>query len=142
MVSAQARATSVVPEVQVALLGQAEEWKPIAGWPYEVSDLGRVRRAGEAGVLNYRPQVYHRVRLSREGKATMFRVHVLVLNAFIGPRPPKWTADHKNGNKDDNRLCNLEWVTQAENNRRARALGLHHGNRKVVVGISHKEATK
>ena len=41
-----------------------------------------------------------------------------VLEAWVGPRPEGMECDHINGNPRDNRLCNLEWVTHAENVRR------------------------
>ena len=50
--------------------------------------------------------------------ATGFRtrlVHTLVLEAWVGKRPPNMVTNHKNGDKTDNRLENLEYVTQTEN---------------------------
>lgn len=41
-------------------------------------------------------------------------VHRLILEAFVGPGK-NLQANHKNGKRDDNRLCNLEWVTPKEN---------------------------
>jgi hypothetical protein len=43
------------------------------------------------------------------------RVHILVLEAFAGPRPPGLLSAHRNGVRDDNRLDNLRWTTQADN---------------------------
>ena len=48
----------------------------------------------------------------------------LVLEAWIGPRPEGMVTNHKNGDKTDNRLENLEYVTQTENMKHACALGL------------------
>ena len=46
------------------------------------------------------------------------RVHHAVLEAWGYPRPPGMECDHINGDPQDNRLENLEWVTPQENVRR------------------------
>ena len=118
-----------------------EEWLPIIGYEgwYEVSNLGRVRSLprkvpAKLGSLASRPGVllraalkrdgYPFVRLSKNGKNRVYLVHVLVAEAFIGPRAPLYELDHKNGNKMDNAVGNLEYVTRSENMRRAFAMGL------------------
>jgi hypothetical protein len=46
-------------------------------------------------------------------------VHTMVLSASVSPRPSDlYSADHINGCRTDNRLCNLEWVPIWENTRR------------------------
>lgn len=52
-------------------------------------------------------------------KAKSFLVHRLIAEAFLGECPGK-TVNHKNGNKTDNRLDNLEWMTDQENRDHAR----------------------
>ncbi len=42
-------------------------------------------------------------------------VHRLVLLAFVGPAPDGHEAGHRNGNRRDNSLANLQWITRAEN---------------------------
>jgi hypothetical protein len=49
-----------------------------------------------------------------ERRCTRF-VHHLVLETFVGPRPPGTECLHKNSNPADNRLSNLKWGTHAEN---------------------------
>ena len=51
-----------------------------------------------------------------------YRIHIYMALAWIGPRPKGHEIDHLNGNIDDWRLCNLQYVTYAENRRRAAIL--------------------
>lgn len=103
-----------------------EEWRPITGWEglYEVSHRGRVRSVGKGKgrrppgrVLcqRYNRDGYLRVRLTRNRQEWNPYVHALVLAAFVGPRPIGHDIDHKNGDRGDNRLENLEYVTTAVN---------------------------
>lgn len=106
-----------------------EVWKPIIGYEglYEVSDMGRVRRLTQRNKVCNRAYVYPRilkpcshskgykqVTLSRNGVSLSRSIHRLVLEAFIGERDGMQGA-HLNGVQSDNRLKNLKWVTQAEN---------------------------
>jgi len=53
--------------------------------------------------------------LRRGGKRVTVRVHRLVLEAFRGKRPTGKQCGHLNGNRTDNRLANLKWITPEEN---------------------------
>jgi hypothetical protein len=114
---------------QLPLPLETEEWRPVVGhegW-YEVSNLGRIRRTTPgpgtypgrilktgAGGTGYQP-----VRVEHEGKWTSGPVHRLVALAFLPPTTSERTeVDHKDGNKQNNRPDNLEWVTHGENMRR------------------------
>lgn len=107
-----------------------ERWATIADFPdYEVSDRGRVRRrTGGRGVRAGRvlkpqphPQGYVTVSLYRGTRKTWRRtIHSLVASAFLGPRPAGHVADHDDGDKTNNHVGNLEWVTQRVNLERAR----------------------
>lgn len=106
-----------------------EVWKPVVGHPgYEVSDLGRVRsldrwctQRGRGGklfrfwkpgrVLSGRQRGYQQVEIS----GRTFGVHALVLEAFVGPRPPGQVCRHLNGDRRDARLSNLAYGTHEEN---------------------------
>jgi hypothetical protein len=108
-----------------------ENWKPVPGYEglYDVSDLGNVRtyyagRGRFAGRL-YRAKP-HKVRISRhgypmtslckDGKTHQATVSRLVLMAFVGHPPPgRPYACHNNGQPANNRLCNLRWGSNAEN---------------------------
>ena len=92
-----------------------EHWKAIKKNPnYEVSDLGRVRNVKTGRVLKTFTSCggYLRVDLGRNCRV---KVHRLVALAFCGPRRGRPVVNHKNRDRHDNRACNLEWVTYAEN---------------------------
>ena len=115
-----------LPQVQESLLEQAEEWRTVDGWPYEVSSLGRVRRSGTKHVTKgFNHAGYVRHCLANGPVHRNRTAHILVLEAFVGLRPPQHECNHKDGVKTNNRLTNLEWVTKSENNRHAFALGLN-----------------
>jgi hypothetical protein len=108
-----------------------EEWRPIDGWPYEVSGLGRVRRASHvkqpARIMtpDKSSRGYFYVKLTdRDRSRTKFSIHGLVALAFIGPRPQGCEINHRDGDKANNRPSNLEYLTHAENMRHGRAMGL------------------
>lgn len=97
---------------------EGEEWRDVDGFDgYEVSDHGRVRsNRGEEPVIlacGEHTKGYRTVRLSLGGRgnAKNFLIHRLVLEAFVGPKPEKAQAGHKDGNKGNNKLSNLEWRT-------------------------------
>lgn len=58
---------------------------------------------------------YGVVSLRANSKTTVAKVHLLVLNAFVGPPPLDCECCHNNGNKMDNRLGNLRWDTKVAN---------------------------
>lgn len=92
-----------------------EIWAQIPGylWRYEASNLGCVRE--------YRSMRLRKLSVMSKGYLTAsldgqtFRVHRLVLLAFVGPCPPGHQAGHLNGDKTDCGLLNLRWVTPEEN---------------------------
>lgn len=106
-------------------MAASEHWKDVIGYEgaYQVSDQGQVRRVATGKSTHVgrvlRPQrdrAYLKVCLSRNGVVTIKKVHRLVLVAFVGPAMGR-QGNHKNGDKHDNRLANLEWMTQEENMR-------------------------
>ena len=93
-----------------------ECWKAIRkNRNYEVSDMGRVRNIRTGTVLKpYNDcRGYLRVDLGRDCRAQ--KVHRLVASAFCRPRRGRPVVNHINRDRHDNRACNLEWVTYAQN---------------------------
>jgi hypothetical protein len=102
-----------------------EEWKPVAGFAYEVSSHGRVRKTTKhkdmpVGYI-LKPSVakrtgYVKASLFRDGKYHHFGVHTLVCAAFHGERPsPKHEVAHWDGVRTNNHFSNLRWATHREN---------------------------
>lgn len=118
-----------------------ENWLPIVGWEgfYEVSDQGRVRsidriiqfRSGQrryyAGQIikpwRSMPGNYPMVKLKGNGRKINRRIHVLVLEAFVGPRPEGMEGCHNNSIPSDNRQSNLRWDTDPANKQDALRAG-------------------
>ena len=119
---------------QIELFNDIEIWKDVVGYPnYEVSNMGQVRskeriieqkghkknytRIMKSRLLKQRKQNcgYHIVWLSNNGKSEAKTVHRLVANAFLGGNHERMEVNHKNGDKSDNRVVNLEWCTRSEN---------------------------
>ena len=110
-----------------------EIWKDVPGYEgiYVVSSFGRVRslqrtRKGSYGsimvvnerILNHKidKDGYHIVTLSKEGKTKCIGVHRLVAQAFL-PNPDNLPQiNHKNEDKSNNFVDNLEWCTVKYNN--------------------------
>jgi len=72
---------------------------------------------------------YSQVRLYVEGKYTWRTVHRWVAEAFIPNQENKPQVNHKDGNKLNNHVDNLEWVTAKENTQHAWTSGLHEATR-------------
>lgn len=95
-----------------------EVWKPVPA-PYdefEASDSGNLKENGIDLDLKPGSCKYIRVQLNQQKhKQKSIAAHVLVAMAHIPNPDNKPQADHINGNKSDNRVENLRWVTQEEN---------------------------
>lgn len=109
-------------------------WKSVVGYEgiYEVSDTGRLRRISRYGrewVRELKPKKtrdgYYEFTLTKGCKPKCIRAHRIVAFAFLGtPRGDRNEINHKDGNKLNNNVENLEWVTSSENQKHAYKLGL------------------
>ena len=104
---------------------QKEVWKDIPGYEtlYQVSNFGQVkslnyRRSGKERILKQglEYQGYYRVCLRKNNKNNWFLVHRLVATAFIPNHDNLPCVNHKDENKDNNHVDNLEWCTYQYNN--------------------------
>lgn len=108
---------------------QTEIWRPIDGYEgYAVSNLGRVKsfnynHTGNEKIM--KPQNngngYLRVELWKDGKQKFFLVHRLVAAAFIPKPMGLFEINHRDENKTNNVVSNLEWVSRWDN--------MHYGTR-------------
>ena len=110
-----------------------EIWCPIKGYEglYEVSDKGRVRsmKFGKERILSpgKLQNGYLRVNFCKNGEKKNLLVHRLVAQAFI-PNPDNMTeVNHKDEDKDNNSVQNLEWCDRKYN--------VNYGNRNQMVSM-------
>ena len=80
---------------------------------------------------------YCTVCLCRNGRIYNKRVHILVLTAFVGPRPDGMQSRHLDGDKTNNHLSNLKWGSAAQNYgdmvlHGTNPQGERHGNAKLT----------
>jgi DNA-binding NarL/FixJ family response regulator len=103
-----------------------EIWKDVPGWEgiYQISNLSRIRCIR---VTYFEGDDFGdciRVTLSDNERKERHPIHRLVAQAFIGIPAENLVVNHKDGNKRNNRVDNLEWVTQSENMKHALRTGL------------------
>lgn len=128
-----------------------EEWRDINGYEgyYQASNTGKIRS------LNYNHTKKTKVLkggLDKDG----YRLHVfcvngvrktvkshrVILETFKGLSKGKPMVNHINGIKNDNRLENLEWSTNKDNQLHAYKIGLHRGRKGKENGMYGKKHSK
>lgn len=138
-------------------------WKPVLGYEqhYEVNTLGQVRSIDRI-IKNRRGLVqgkvlkpflnkkgYPAIRFYIGGKGLERNPHRLVAEAFIPNPKSKLQVNHINGDKTDNRIENLEWCTNSENQLHAYVTGLqpsrkgeNNSNAKLTYDVVTEIKTK
>lgn len=115
------------------------EWRTIPSFPkYQVSNQGEV--IGPRGLLTRSVDAcgYYRTGLYTENsKRINCRVHTLVAEAFIGPRPANAVTRHLDGNHLNNDPLNLRYGTQSENVRDSVRHGTQRNIRKTECPQGH-----
>lgn len=97
------------------------EWREVSGYPdYIVSSEGQVgsRKHGKFKILKhgFNAKGYRQVALCNERGPKSIRIHVLVARAFLPPKPTlKHEINHMDGDIENNRDTNLEWMTSSQN---------------------------
>lgn len=117
-----------------------EIWKDIPGYKgYQASSLGRIRthnkitytkkhgyRHWKDKIMKFKPSTYgnkstkqgigYRITLWKDGKSKDFLVARIIATTFLENLiETKMTVNHKNGNRLDNRVSNLEWLSRKDN---------------------------
>jgi hypothetical protein len=105
---------------------------------YYVSKCGAIYSTIAKRLLRLHPQTngYLQTGFSMDdGSYKRLMLHRIVALQFVHNAEPERTihVNHKNGNKKDCRACNLEWLTNKENNHHARAIGLMPSAGKTIV---------
>lgn len=119
-------------------------WKSVKDYEglYEVSNTGKIKSVtrkrkfgkgyrifeGKELKLQNDKDGYKKISLHNNVKRKRFFVHRLVAIAFINNQEGKPVINHKDGNKQNNHVDNLEWVTNSENDIHAFKTGLRQPN--------------
>ena len=123
-----------------------EIWKDIKGYEglYQASTLGEIRRIESVVVDKNKKRIrtfknkkikqilrkdgYYFVNLSKNGKVKTAKVHRLIAETFLKNDVNYNIINHKDGNKINNNVTNLEWCTCSHNTKEAYRLGLRKPN--------------
>lgn len=111
-----------------------EEWRTVTDFPnYEISNLCRLRNSrGKILRPVYDPSCrYVRYCMRYNGKQLTKNAHRVMWRAFHGEIASGYVLNHKDGNRQNNAMTNLEVVTHKENSQHAVAMGL------VKMGDQH-----
>ena len=127
-----------------------EEWRALKGFDgCYVSNLGRIRsHKGHILTAGINTHGYLQVKVGKKEQQKIIRIHRAIAEAFIPNPENKPYINHKDGNKLNNSIDNLEWCTPSENilhsiyvlgeNKRSQIDNLVHITKKVMC-IETKE---
>ena len=121
-----------------------EEWRPVKGYEglYEVSNMGRVKSLHRSKAIILKQGMAHngymKVGLCKNGTYNTKQVHRLVATAFIRNPNNYPEVNHKDCNKKNNTVDNLEWCTRGYNVRHACRNGRINGNPQKKSVILYK----
>lgn len=126
-----------------------EIWKKVNNLPYEISNLGDIKRSSDAKYKHkgrgcIKPYInrtnYLAVNLYKNSKVHKFLLHRLLAIMFI-PNPNEYPCiNHKDGNRQNNALDNLEWCTHSQNIKHAWDIGLVK-NRHANASTKRKDSS-
>ena len=151
------QAIKLLRQIPLADGEYVEVWKDISGYEdkYQVSNCGNVRSLeyhnakGLKRTKNLKPATdckgYLRCALSKNNILRTFKVHRLVAMAFLENPNNLPQVNHKDGNKKNNRVDNLEWSDNSQNIQHAYNNGLirhHHGWRATKIRIKNNTEEK
>lgn len=128
-----------------------EKWKDIPEYEglYQASNLGRVRThpckvtyTEKHGARHWKSRIMkgrgksdsgYRVGLWKNGKCKDYLIARLVAFTWVEGYEEGFTVNHKNGNRFDNRVDNLEWLSLKDNIRHGFETGLYHCRKEVIL---------
>jgi len=129
-------------------------WKSVYEDCYEVSNFGEIKRKKKSRgthpgrILRQQSHYgYPIVTLNVNGRRVVKFVHIIMAQAFLGERKlgikmDDWQVNHMDGNKTNNHISNLEYVTHRENIAHAKSNGLYASGEKNGNSILTEELVK
>lgn len=131
---------------------EKEIWKDVVGYEgyYMVSNMGRIKNikermntcVGRILIGGTNPQGYRISKFYKDGVRFYKTLHSVVAEAFLGKRKDGYCVNHKDGNKKNNCIENLEYITVHENNVHAKENGLlrpNYGEKSGTAKLKNKD---
>ena len=93
-------------------------WRNIEWWEwlYQINIFGEIKSLNRNIIMKISKSKYCVVTLESDKKKKQYRLHTLLAKTFIPNPENKKTVNHKDGNKFNNNIDNLEWATMKEQN--------------------------